>query len=75
MPLRLLRQHPVRHIEVFSGISDELRVAWMIDSFHADDDVHQRIRVSDQTLSQEELKKVAARMAQDRAVEMIAVPQ
>jgi hypothetical protein len=34
-----------------------------------------RIRVSDQTLSQEELKKVAARMAQDRAVEMIAVPQ
>jgi hypothetical protein len=47
----------------------------MIDSFHADDDVHQRIRVSDQTLSQEELKKVAARMAQDRAVEMIAVPQ
>ena len=37
--LRLL--HPVRHIEVFSGISDELRVAWMIDSFYSDDDVHQ----------------------------------
>jgi hypothetical protein len=39
--LRLLRLHPIRRIEVFSGISDELPVAWMIDSFHSDDDVHQ----------------------------------
>ena len=39
--LRLLRLHPIRRLEVFSGISDELRVAWMIDSFHSDDDVHQ----------------------------------
>ena len=28
-------------MEVFSGIGDELRVAWMIDSFQSDDDVHQ----------------------------------
>ena len=28
-------------MEVFSGISDELRVAGMIDGFHSDDDVHQ----------------------------------
>ena len=42
MGLRLqLRLHPIRRIEVFSGISDELRVAWMIDSFNPDDDVHQ----------------------------------
>jgi hypothetical protein len=39
--LRHLRLHPVRRIEVFSGIGDKLRVAWMIDGFHADDDVHQ----------------------------------
>jgi hypothetical protein len=39
--LRLLRLHPIRRLEVFSGISDELPVAWMIDSFHFDDDVHQ----------------------------------
>ena len=39
--LGLLRLHPVRRIEVFSGIGDELRVAWMINSFHSDDDVHQ----------------------------------
>ena len=40
-PLRKLRLHPIRRVEVLSGISDELRVAWMIDSFHSDDDVHQ----------------------------------
>ena len=34
-----------------------------------------RIRISEPTVSQEEIKKVAARMAQDRVVEMIAVPQ
>jgi hypothetical protein len=34
-----------------------------------------RVRIAGPTLSQEELKKVAARMAQDRVVEMIAVPQ
>lgn len=28
-------------MEVFSGISDELRVAWMIDGFHTYDHVHQ----------------------------------
>ena len=39
--LRHLRLHPIRRLEVFSGIRDELRVAWMIDSFHSDDDVHQ----------------------------------
>lgn len=39
--LRLLRLHPIRRTKVFSGISDELRIAWMIDSFHSDDHVHQ----------------------------------
>jgi hypothetical protein len=34
-----------------------------------------RVRIAGPTLSQEELKKVAARMAQDRVVEMIAVSQ
>jgi hypothetical protein len=34
-----------------------------------------RVRIAGPTLSQEELKKVAARMAQDKVVEMIAVPQ
>ena len=34
-----------------------------------------RVRIAGPTLSQEELKKVAARMAQDMVVEMIAVPQ
>ena len=34
-----------------------------------------RVRIAGPTLSQDELKKVAARMAQDRVVEMIAVPQ
>ena len=33
--------HPIRRIEVFPGIGDELRVAWMIDSFHSDDGAHQ----------------------------------
>ena len=36
-----LRLHPIRRIEVFLGIGDELRVAWMIDRFHSDDDVDQ----------------------------------
>jgi hypothetical protein len=39
--LWLLRLHPIRRLEVFSGISDELRVGWMIDGFHASDDAHQ----------------------------------
>src|ERR1700694_5806731 len=39
--LRLLRLHPIRRFEVYFGVSDELRVAWMIDGFHSDDDVHQ----------------------------------
>jgi len=39
--LRPLWLHPICLVEVFFGISDELRVAWMIDSFHSDDDVHQ----------------------------------
>ena len=34
-----------------------------------------RIRISDPTLSLEEINEVATRMAQDRVVEMIAVPQ
>jgi hypothetical protein len=38
---RFLRQHPVRRSEVFSGISDELRVARMIDRFYSDNDVYQ----------------------------------
>jgi hypothetical protein len=37
----LLRLHPIRRLEVFSGISDELRVAWVIGGFYADDDAHQ----------------------------------
>ena len=39
--LRPLWLHAIRRLEVFSGIGDELRVAWMIDGFHSDDDVHQ----------------------------------
>ena len=39
--LRLLRLHSIRRLEVVSRISNELCVAWMIDSFHADDDIHQ----------------------------------
>jgi hypothetical protein len=39
--LALLRLHAIRRIKVFSGISDELRVAWMIDGFHSDYHVHQ----------------------------------
>jgi hypothetical protein len=39
--LALLRLHAIRRIEVFSGMSNELRVAWMIDGFHSDDHVHQ----------------------------------
>ena len=34
-----------------------------------------RVRIAGPTLPQDELKKVAARMAQDRVVEMIAIPQ
>ena len=34
-----------------------------------------RIRISETTLPQEELTKVAARMAQEKVVEFIAVPQ
>ena len=39
--LQPLRLHPIRRIEVFLGIGDELHVAWMIDRFHSDDDVDQ----------------------------------
>src|SRR5580700_8550893 len=39
--LRLLRLHSIRRLEVFSSVGDELRVAWMVDSFHSNDDVHQ----------------------------------
>ena len=39
--LRLLHQHPILRLEVFSGITDELRIAWMIDRFYSDDNVHQ----------------------------------
>jgi hypothetical protein len=41
VPLALLRQHPILGLEVMSGMGDELPVAWMIDGFHADDDLHQ----------------------------------
>src|SRR5262245_8780160 len=37
----LLRQHPILGLEVMSGMGDELRVAWMIDGFHTDDNLHQ----------------------------------
>jgi hypothetical protein len=33
--------HPVRSLEVFSRVGDELRVAWMIDGLHADNGAHQ----------------------------------
>jgi hypothetical protein len=39
--LWLLGQHPIRCLEVSFGISDDLRVAWMIDSFNCDDGAHQ----------------------------------
>src|SRR5262249_18464536 len=39
--LALLRQHPILSLEVTSGVGDGLAVAWMIDGFHADDDLHQ----------------------------------
>jgi hypothetical protein len=39
--LRLLRLHPIGRTEIFSGMGDQLCVAWMIDRFHADDRVHQ----------------------------------
>jgi hypothetical protein len=39
--LWLLGQHQISHLEVLPGISDELRVAWMIHRFHSDDDIHQ----------------------------------
>ena len=39
--LALLRLHAIRRIKVFSGISDELRVTWMIDGLHSDYHVHQ----------------------------------
>src|SRR5262249_50311842 len=39
--LALLRQHPILSLKVTSGVGDELAVAWMIDGFHADDDLHQ----------------------------------
>src|SRR5207247_9639690 len=39
--LALLRQHPILSLEVTSRVGDELAVAWMIDGFHADDDLHQ----------------------------------
>jgi hypothetical protein len=39
--LVLLRQHPILGLEVMSGVGDELRVAWMIDGFHTDDNLHQ----------------------------------
>jgi hypothetical protein len=31
-----LRQHSVHRREVFSRVGNKLRVAWMIDGFHAD---------------------------------------
>jgi hypothetical protein len=37
----LLWRHPICGFEVRPGIADELRVVWMIDGFHAGDDVHQ----------------------------------
>ncbi len=39
--LRLLRLHSIRRFEVFFCISDELRIAWMIDRFNSNDDIHQ----------------------------------
>src|SRR5216683_2795891 len=39
--LRLLQLHPIGRTEIFSGMGDQLCVAWMIDRFHADDRVHQ----------------------------------
>jgi hypothetical protein len=46
--LGLLRRHPVFGLEIMSGVSDELRVAWMIDRLDADDLVHQlRIVLAD----------------------------
>jgi DNA-binding transcriptional LysR family regulator len=38
---QLLRKHPVRCIEIFSCISDELRVAWVVDRFCSGDDFRQ----------------------------------
>ena len=38
--LCLLRLHPILCLEVLSGVSDELRIAWMIDCFYPDDGVH-----------------------------------
>lgn len=37
-----LRQHAIFGLEVMSSVGDELRVAWMIDRFYADDLSHQR---------------------------------
>jgi len=34
---QLLRPHPVYGNKIFLGMSDELRVAWMVDSFDAND--------------------------------------
>jgi hypothetical protein len=39
--LALLRQHPILGLEVMSGMGDQLPVAWMIDGFHTDDNLHQ----------------------------------
>jgi hypothetical protein len=36
-----LRLHPVRRKKIFSRISDELRVAWMVDRFYSGDDFRQ----------------------------------
>jgi hypothetical protein len=36
-----LRQHPILGLEVMSGMGNELPVAWMIDGFHTDDNLHQ----------------------------------
>ena len=36
-----LRLHPVRRHEIFSCISDELRVAWMVDRFYSGYDFRQ----------------------------------
>jgi hypothetical protein len=39
--LALLRQHPIPGLEILSGISDELPVAWMIHGFHTHNNLHQ----------------------------------
>jgi hypothetical protein len=38
---QFLRPHPVCRNEIFLCISDELRVAWMVDRFYSGDDFRQ----------------------------------